>query len=124
MSLADLVLLSGTTVNVQVGITTKDASGGNAPTWLTQLTKQPALVRPVSARLATQYAQRQINVSFSVLFATNINAQITGGITTDHRIVDTATGSIYKVEGFDPAPLLLSQQQSFRVDCSLWQAPS
>lgn len=122
--LSDLVLLSGTKVNIQVGITTKDASGGNVPSWVTVLATQPALVRPVSARLATQYAQRQITVSYSVLFATNINAQIPGGITTNHRIQDTATGWIYKVEGFDPAPLLLSQQQSFRVDCSLWQAPT
>jgi head-tail adaptor len=129
MSLSDLVLLSGAIVNIQVGVTTKDASGGNVPSWTTVLAKQPALIRPVSAKLATQYAQRQIDVSFSVLFATNIGAQISGGITTNHRIIvasstDGTTGLIYKVEGFDPAPLLLSQQPSFRCDCSLWQSPT
>ena len=124
MSLSDLIAAANTTVNIQVAITTKDASGGNSPAWTTVLAKQPAMIRPVSARLAKQYAQRQIDVSFSVLFATNIATQISGGITTNHRIKDIATGLVYKVEGFDPAPLLLSQQQSFRCDCSLWQAPT
>lgn len=124
MALSDLIAMSGTTVNVQIGITTQDASGGNLPSWLTQLAKVPAIIRPVSHRVQMQYAQRQISVSFSVLFAMNLTPLITGGITTNNRIVDTATGRIYKVEGFDPAPLLQSANDSFRVDCSLSASPS
>jgi hypothetical protein len=134
MPLIDLILLVGTKVNIQLNTPTQDASGGQVDAWSTltipvngqALTAIPCMIRPASARLVTEYAQRGITISNSILFYFNVDAAVGGiGIGTMHRCVDPATGYIYRIEGsgiYDP--LIVSGEQVWRLDAALKRSPS
>jgi hypothetical protein len=87
-------------VDVHVQVNSRDKYGGTTRYPVAVYTSEPAWVQPASAKDATEYERRGMDVSHVIYFRRDL------GLTTEHTI--DHGGKIYEVQGFQDASAGLS----------------
>ena len=95
---------------------TRDASGGLVRSFTQLLANVPATVCPASAKVAADYARRDMIIDHRIYTTTDLNAVISGGVRLGDRLTDGAV--FYLVKAVKRTEnKVISSEIVYEIDC-------
>jgi hypothetical protein len=102
-------------LSIQRPTITRDASGGAARTFATILANVPCAIAPATAKIASDYARRDMVVDHHVYTTTNLDTAMPAGLQLGDRFADGA--AYYLVKAIKRTANQLVSSEVMYQDC-------